>query len=103
MQSTVVERHARDFAGSLPLTDPRVSPRYADLTGVAPFIVQAGSAERLVDEAREIVARAREAGVDASLDLVHEMPHNPPALADFHPECRHATERLQRYLREKLA
>ena len=51
------------------------SPLYADLTGLPPLLVQVGTREALLDDARRLVARAREAGVDVTLheftDVVH--------------------------------
>jgi epsilon-lactone hydrolase len=96
-------RHARDFAGAVPLEDARVSPLNAELTGLAPLYVQVGGAERLHDEAVDLVQRARCAGVSVELDVVPDMPHNPPALAAFHPAAEAATSRLAQWAAERLA
>ena len=56
-------------------TSPTASPLYADLTGLPPLLVQVGTREALLDDARRLVARAHEAGVDVTLheftDVVH--------------------------------
>jgi epsilon-lactone hydrolase len=101
--SSFLLRHARDFAGTVPLADARVSPLNAELGGLAPLYVQVGGAERLHDEAVELVHSARRAGVSAELDVVPDMPHNPPALAAFHTAAVAATSRLGRYVAERLA
>jgi acetyl esterase/lipase len=95
-------RHARDVAGTLALDDPRLSPLFAELSGLPPLLVQVGGAERLRDEGLELVERARRAGVDARADVVPEMPHNPPVLAQYHPACAAATERLAAFVRHRL-
>lgn len=93
---------ARDFAGGLPLDDPRVSPLGAELSGLAPLLVVVGGAERLHDEGVELVALARRAGVAAELYVAAELPHVPPLFAAFHPEGARALARSAQYVRQKL-
>jgi acetyl esterase/lipase len=89
-QTSFLTRHARDYAGGVPLDDPRISPLGADLAGLAPLLVVAGEAERLIDECRAFVDRAKAAGVTAELCVAPDMPHNVPALAGFHPAAERA-------------
>ncbi|WP_437873970.1 alpha/beta hydrolase fold domain-containing protein [Sorangium sp. So ce363] len=96
-------RQARDFAGATPLDDPRLSPLHAGLEGLASLFIQVGDAERLHDEGQELARRAREAGVDFTLDVLRDMPHNGPVLADFHPEGVRGTGTLGSYLRASLS
>lgn len=95
-------QHARDFAGTLPLDDPRISLIDADLAGLAPLLVVAGGAERLFDECAELVERARRAGVQAELHVAADMPHNPPALAAFHPHAEHAFAKCGEFVAHQL-
>lgn len=56
--------------------NPRVSPAATgDFTGLPPLIVQASAAEVLLDDARLIASRARDAGVDATLQEYEVVPH----------------------------
>ncbi|WP_437998539.1 alpha/beta hydrolase [Sorangium sp. So ce185] len=96
-------RQARDFAGAMPLDDPRLSPLRARLDGLGPLLVQVGDAERLRDEGLELARRAREAGVDVTLDVLRDMPHNGPVLAEYHPEGARGAETLGSYLRARLS
>ncbi len=89
---------AKQFAGSIPLDDPRVSPMFADLSGLPRTLVQIGTAELLLDEATELVKRAKAAGVDATLDPIPEMPHAPHLLAEWCPQGQSAIERSARFL-----
>lgn len=65
------------FGGHDP-ADPRLSPLFADLSGLAPLLVISGEAELLVDDSRRFVTAAREAGVDVTYvetpDMVHVYP-----------------------------
>lgn len=102
-QTSFLLRHARDFAGDVPLDDPRVSLIDAQLAGLAPLFVVAGGAERLLDEASELVERASAQGVSAELCVAPDMPHNPPALADFHPSAAAAFQKACDFIRETRA
>lgn len=90
--------HARAFAGGIPLADPRISPLFAKLEGLPPLYVVAGGAERLHDEATDFVRRARDAGVDANLDVLPEMPHAVQLFAEWSPEGQSAIERAAAFL-----
>ncbi|WP_437937863.1 alpha/beta hydrolase [Sorangium sp. So ce341] len=96
-------RQAGDFAGAIPLDDPRLSPLHARLDGLGPLFLQVGDAERLRDEGLELARRAREAGVDVTLDVLRDMPHNGPVLAEYHPEGARGAETLGSYLRARLS
>ncbi|HEX4933976.1 MAG TPA: hypothetical protein VFV33_12395, partial [Gemmatimonadaceae bacterium] len=41
--------------------------------------------------------------VEVSIDLVPEMPHNSPLIADFHPAARAAVDRLVAWVETRLA
>ena len=74
-------------------TTPTASPLYADLRGLPPLLVQVGTRESLLDDARRLATRAGEAGVDVTLhefeDVVHmwvvigpEIPESQAAFAE---------------------
>lgn len=85
--------HARIYAGTIPLDDPRLSLIGAKLEGLAPLFVQVGEVERRRDEGAELCRRATAAGVEATLDLVPDMPHVPALFAAQAPEGARALER----------
>jgi epsilon-lactone hydrolase len=102
-QTSFLLQHARDFAGAVPLTDARVSPINAELSGLAPLFVVLGGAERLFDEGAELVERARLAAVKTELCVVQDLPHNPPALVDFHPLAERAFAQSGIFIADSLA
>ena len=77
--------------------DPAVSPFFADLKGLPPVLVQAGSAEVFVGEATELAAKLKSAGVATTLDVAPGMPHIWHLFASFLPEARQAIERIARF------
>jgi acetyl esterase/lipase len=55
--------------------DPRVSPLYADLAGLPPMLIQAGSAETLLDDAARLAFTAGAAEVAVTLEIWPHMIH----------------------------
>ena len=69
----------RDAAGYAPGRDPgdaALSPLNAELGGLPPMYLQAGGAELLRDDAEALAARARAAGVQATLDVWEDQVHD---------------------------
>jgi epsilon-lactone hydrolase len=89
----------RDYlpAGQDPAA-PLVSPLYADWSGLPAVHIEVGSTERLIDDARRLIERARQAGVPATLAVTEDAVHAFPATAPDTPEARAAIERLARHL-----
>jgi epsilon-lactone hydrolase len=89
----------RDYlpAGQDPAA-PLVSPLYADWSGLPAVHLEVGSTERLIDDARRLIDRARLAGVPATLEITEDAVHAFPATAPDTPEARAAIERLGRHL-----
>ena len=52
-----------------------VSPIFADLTGLPPLLIQAGSHEILLDDATRLAARAAAADVAVRLEVTPGVPH----------------------------
>ncbi len=55
--------------------DPRVSPLYADLSGLPPTLIQVGSAETLLDDSVRFAAAAGAADVGVTLEIWPHMIH----------------------------
>ena len=65
----------RSYLNGTDATAPKASPLYGDLTGLPPIRVHVGDDEVLLDDSLRYVARAVDAGVDASVDVWQGMPH----------------------------
>eukprot|EP00002_Diphylleia_rotans_P011582 TRINITY_DN2286_c0_g2_i10.p1 TRINITY_DN2286_c0_g2~~TRINITY_DN2286_c0_g2_i10.p1 ORF type:complete len:148 (+),score=18.72 TRINITY_DN2286_c0_g2_i10:327-770(+) len=63
------------YAAGRDLKDPLVSPMYADLQGLCPLFIQLGGVEVLLDEGLVFGKKAKEAGVDATVEVWPHMPH----------------------------
>jgi acetyl esterase/lipase len=88
------------WRGTLALSDPRVSPLAADLTGLGPLTVFSGTRDILQPDIRLLIDKARTAGIDVDYHeqpgLVHVYPLTPT------PEGRDALALLVERLRAAL-
>lgn len=92
-------KHAQAFAGGAPLADPRISPIHADLAGLHPMFVVAGEAEIPRDDIVAFAERLKAAGVEVTLHLAKDMPHNAPVFAAYHPSGRLALDEAAKFAR----
>jgi epsilon-lactone hydrolase len=70
-----------------------ISPVFADLSGLPPLIIQAGSHEVLLDDAVRLAQRAAAADVEVTLDITPGVPH---VFQAYHPILDEATAALDR-------
>jgi len=90
---------ARDYLGEVDPSSPEVSPIHADLSGLPPLLIQAGSHEILLDDATRLAAKAAAADVAVTLDVVPEVPHVFQAFAGLLDEGTSALDRAANFLR----
>lgn len=76
------------------LRDPRISPLHADLTGLPPIYIQAGSAEILYDMIRAFADKAQAQGANVLLDVWKNMTHDFQAFGESLPESQEALRRI---------
>jgi monoterpene epsilon-lactone hydrolase len=85
--------------------DPRTpfaSPLYANLRGLPPLLIQAGSAEVLLDDARRLADRASAADVETTLEVWPEMVHVWHLFAAILPEARAAIATISGFITSHL-
>jgi monoterpene epsilon-lactone hydrolase len=70
-----LQRRAAEYAGARDPANGLISPIFADLTGLPPLLVQAGSHEILLNDATRLAARAAAADVAVTLDVTPHVPH----------------------------
>jgi monoterpene epsilon-lactone hydrolase len=90
------------LAGADP-AQPLASPLLADLTRMPPLLIQAGSHEILVDDARRLAAYASSDGVPVELNVWPEMIHMWQLFGARVPEGREAIEKLAAFLLKKIS
>jgi acetyl esterase/lipase len=83
-----------------PLLSPAV---HADLAGLPPLLLQAGSNEVLLDDSTRLATRAAAAGVDVILDVTADVPHVFQSFTGSLDEADAALDRAGRFMLDRLA
>jgi monoterpene epsilon-lactone hydrolase len=89
--------------GPILITDPQISPLYADLRGLAPLFLFVGEFEVLVDENKAFYEKALQAGVRCKLEVAPAMCHIYPAFKRSFPESAAACKRVGQAVRSAVA
>jgi acetyl esterase/lipase len=90
------------FVGDGDPRDPYASPLFADLSGLPPLLVHVGEVETLLDDSLRLAERARQAGVDVTLEVFPEMIHVFHAFCGMVPEADAACETVAAFLRKHM-
>ena len=91
---------ASDWAGELPLSDPRVSPLAGELGGLGPLSVFCGTRDIVLADTRLMVEKARRAGVDVDFHEREGLVHVYPLLPT--PEGAAARRTIAERVREAI-
>jgi epsilon-lactone hydrolase len=98
-----LRRRAVDYVTAGDRTAELVSPIFADLTGLPPLLIQAGSHEILLDDATRLAARAAAADVAVRLEVTPSVPHVFQGFAAMLDEADAALTSAGEFLRAHLA
>ncbi len=82
---------------------PLASPLFANLEGLPPLLIQVGSEEVLLDDAVLLDGRAREAGVDSTLEVWEDMIHVWHLFFQMLKEGRDAIARIGEYFKSRIS
>ena len=80
-----------------------ISPVFADLSGLPPLLIQAGTHEVLLDDAFRLAGQAANADVEVTLDITPGVPHVFQAYHPILDEAAAALDRAGRFLSAQLA
>ena len=90
------------YLDGAPATSPTASPLYADLIGLPPLLIQVGTRESLLDDARRVAARAQAAGVDVTLQEFEGVVHMWVVMGPDIPESLQAFHDAGEFIRRHL-
>lgn len=97
-----IRTRSAEYLGAADPTDPLVSPIFADLTGLPPLMIQAGSSEVLLDDATRLAVKAAADDVAVILDITPRVPHVFQAFADVLDEGDAALDRAATFIASNL-
>jgi acetyl esterase/lipase len=80
-----------------------ISPLFADLSGLPPLMIQAGTHEVLLDDAVRLAQRTSTADVEVTLDITPGVPHVFQAYHPILDEAGAALDRAGQFLSAQLA
>jgi phosphinothricin tripeptide acetyl hydrolase len=101
VQRSGVEEMARAYLGATSPRTPLASPLFADLRGLPPLLIHVGSDEVLLDDAVQLAARAKAAGVDVTLEVYDRMIHVWHWFLPMLDEAQTAVEAIGRFVRSR--
>jgi monoterpene epsilon-lactone hydrolase len=99
----LLQPRVADYAAGQDAALSLISPVFADLSGLPPLVIQAGSHEVLLDDAVRLARQAAAADVDVTLDITPQVPHVFQAYAAFLDEAVIALDRAGQLLSAHLA
>jgi monoterpene epsilon-lactone hydrolase len=93
---------AKKYLGGVDSHNPLASPLFGDLQGLPPLLIQVGTDERLLDDARQYADRAMQAGVPVELEIFEGMHHVFQLDVAYLENSRIALHRAARFLRNAI-
>ncbi|WP_133982376.1 alpha/beta hydrolase fold domain-containing protein [Kribbella voronezhensis] len=82
------------YVGDHRVDDPLISPLQADLRGLPPILIQAGTGDPIAHDAGLLAARAEEYGVEVTMELYPVDTHIFQLFWSFLPEARQALAKV---------
>jgi monoterpene epsilon-lactone hydrolase len=98
----LLQPRVADYAPGRDATLGLISPVFADLSGLPPLIIQAGSHEVLLDDAVRLARQAATADVKVTLDITPRVPHVFQAYSPMLDEATAALDRAGQLLSAHL-
>lgn len=102
LDAASLKKYAKYYADGKALTDPLLSPVYADLRDLPPLLIQVGTDEILLDDATRIADAAREFGIDVTLSIWDGMFHVFQMIS-FLPETKQALAQIAKFVFDNTA
>jgi len=99
----LLQERVNDYTAGQDAALPLMSPIFADLDGLSPLIIQAGTHEVLLDDAVRLAGRAVAADVEVILDITPGVPHVFQAYSAVLDEAAAALDRAGLFLSAHLA
>ena len=98
----MAETLASAYQGGLARDDLVLHPLQADLTGIPPLLIHAGSGDSVLQEAQLLGQLAQQHGVDVQLDVYPVATHAFHSFWSFLPEAMEAVKAIGDFIRVAL-
>jgi acetyl esterase/lipase len=98
----LLEPRVADYTAGQDAALGLISPVFADLSGLPPVLIQAGSHEVLLDDASRLAREAAAADVEVTLDITARVPHVFQSFSAMLDEAAAALDRAGQFLTARL-
>jgi acetyl esterase/lipase len=78
--------------------NPIFSPLFGSFEGFPPMYVIVGTAEILEDDSRQVVKKAKEAGVNVTFEIGLNLMHIYPVFFPYYPEARNTLNNINEWI-----
>jgi monoterpene epsilon-lactone hydrolase len=99
----LLQPRVTDYTSGRDAASGLISPVFADLSGLPPLLIQAGTHEVLLDDAVRLAGQAANADVEVTLDITPRVPHVFQAYHPILDEAAAALDRAGQFLSAQLA
>ena len=90
------------YVGDNDPENPYISPLYAELHNLPSILIHVGTAEIIEDDSIRFAEKAKEAGVDVTIEVFDDMIHVFQAFSEWASEGQEAIEKIGEFIQEKL-
>lgn len=102
LESSETDRSYYLDSSTLAAKPPILSPIRQNLDGLPPLLIQAADHEIVLSDSLRLAERAREVGIDVTLEVWEEMWHCFQAFAALLPEAKQAVHAIGNFARKHL-
>ena len=100
--SNSLDKYVDYYAGEHDPAHPLISPQFADFRGFPPLLIQVGSDEILLDDARQLAENAQKAGVNVQLEIWEGLFHDFQTISLL-KESKEAIDHIAKFVSACLA
>ncbi len=101
LNAEILAHFAHAYAGQIDTHYPLISPIFADLKGLPPILIHAGTKEILGEQIAQFHEKARQAGVEIELDLWEDLFH-VFQIVPVLPETKRSLEKIAEFIAGKI-
>jgi acetyl esterase/lipase len=98
----IVEECMASYIGDIDSPPSILSPIRHPLTGMPPMLIQVGSDEILLSDSTRLAERAKQAGVDVTIEVWGHMWHVFQAFGIYMPESRIAVDHIGAFIKKHI-
>lgn len=102
LNAEILAHFAHAYAGQIDTHYPLISPIFADLKGLPPMLIHAGTNEILRDQITQFYEKARLAGVEVELELWEDLFH-VFQMVPILPETKQSLKRVAEFITRKFS